>query len=105
MTIHLGSAQIEVSRNAKIVGISLTTISCDAMQPSTVVYVIVVTPGERAVSKPLLLMVATDSFELCQGSLLLGVPEPVNCVVNPLQIEVSPDKAVKEGSIIVKLSV
>ena len=75
------------------------------MQPSTVVYVTIVTPGERAVSKPLLFMVATDSFELCQGSLLLGVPVPVNCVVKPSQIDVSPDKAVKEGSIMVKLSV
>ena len=75
------------------------------MQPSTVVKVMVLIPGERAVNKPLLFMVATISFELCQGSLIAGVPTFVNCVVKPSQIEVSPDKAVKEGSIIVKLSV
>jgi hypothetical protein len=47
--------------------------------------VITVVPAEIAVTSPALLTVATPVVAEIHGLVTAGVPEPVNCVVDPAQ--------------------
>ena len=55
------------------------------VQPLILVYVIIVVPGATPVTKPVLLTVAILGFEEDHGVALDGVPDPVNCVVEPAE--------------------
>jgi hypothetical protein len=47
--------------------------------------VIILVPAETAVTRPVLFTVATPVVAEPQGLVTAGVPEPVNCVVDPAQ--------------------
>jgi hypothetical protein len=75
----------------EIVGVGLTETTSVAWQPFTSVYVIVVDPADKEVTKPVLSTVATPVFDDVQGVVPSGVPEPVNCTVAPSHIGAFPE--------------
>ncbi len=58
-------------------------IIAETEQPSAVVYVMVVVPVFTAATTPVAEIVAAAVFEDTQGVTDAGVPEPVNCKVEP----------------------
>ena len=68
-----------------MVGNELTVIVAVLMHPLSIVYVITLVPAVTPVTRPELSMVATPGDAEIQGLVGAGVPEPVNCVVDPVQ--------------------
>jgi hypothetical protein len=68
----------------------LTVTAFVAVQPSDVVYVIVVIPSETGVITPPLLIVATDVFDDTQGVEAAGVLDPVRVRVPPTATDEPP---------------
>src|ERR1035437_9070007 len=68
-----------------IVGSAFTVTVAVMVQPLLLVYVITLVPAETPVTNPVLLTVATDGVADTHALDAAGVPEPVSCVVNPLQ--------------------
>jgi hypothetical protein len=68
-----------------MVGDALTVTVVVVMHPLLLVYVITLVPAETPVTRPVLFTVATAGVAEIQGFEAAGVPEPVNCVVDPVQ--------------------
>src|ERR1035437_7897558 len=68
-----------------IVGSAFTVTVAVMVQPLLLVYVITLVPAETPVTNPVLLTVATDGVADTHALDAAGVPEPVSCVVNPVQ--------------------
>jgi hypothetical protein len=66
-----------------IVGKEFTVIVCVMVQPFASVYLITLVPADTPVTTPELLTVATLGVADVHGFVVLGVPEPVNEVVEP----------------------
>ena len=62
---------------------SITRIVAVFEQPLVLVYVIVVVPPPWAVTTPVEEMLATAVFDDAHGVVSSGVPEPVNCMLEP----------------------
>ena len=62
---------------------SITRIVAVVEQPLALVYVIVVVPPPCAVTTPVEEILAAAVFDDVHGVVVSGVPEPVNCMVNP----------------------
>ena len=55
-------------------------------------YVTIVVPEDNPVANPVFVIVATAGFDESQGIVGCAVPNPVNCVVEPIQISDSPSR-------------
>ena len=69
-----------------MVGTLLTVNTLSTVFPLLSVKIMWVIPGDKPVTKPVLLTVATDGTVDTHGLDAAGVPEALNCVVLPLQI-------------------
>jgi hypothetical protein len=68
-----------------IVGRALTVTVAVMLHPLLFVYVITLVPAEIPVMRPALFTVATPVVAETHGLVAAGVPDPVNCVVDPAQ--------------------
>jgi hypothetical protein len=76
---------VQTLRVPLIVGSALTVTVMETLHPLIFVKVITLVPAETPVTSPELLTVATPVVEETHGLEAAGVPEPVNCVVDPAQ--------------------
>jgi hypothetical protein len=67
-----------------IVGSAFTVTVAVLVQPLASLYVTVEVPAATAVTNPVDDVVATDVFDDAHGVVASGVPDPLNCVVNPV---------------------
>jgi hypothetical protein len=79
-------APVHIAAAPAIEGTLFTVMVVSTTSPLLLVKVISVVPAETLVTKPVLLMVATDGEADTHGLEAAGVPVPVNWVVAPLQM-------------------
>ena len=86
-----------------IVGAAVIVTVAVCVQPALFVYVITLVPTATPVTNPVLLTVATAGVAETHGFTAAAVPEPVNWVVNPIQVVKVP--AIVGAALIVTVAV